>query len=115
MSSAKPQFIVDLHDSDGDVFESGIWFSFGRAFVRVADSADDLDRFIDHLRSMSHEIGEACGRRAPALSAPDVLGELVEAVENLDFSGELCGCGACKRVVNAAAAARKELEAHDVT
>lgn len=55
-----PSFSVDMHDKDGDVYETGIYLSFGAATVRVcdSDSIEGFDAFIEYLQTMKEEIGE---------------------------------------------------------
>lgn len=44
----KVTFSINLHDSDGDVYENGIFLHFGdRAIVRFEDY-EELENFIQH-------------------------------------------------------------------
>lgn len=53
-----PMFSVDDHDRDGDLIEKGIYLHHGNARVKVAETIEEFDAFIEHLQSMREEIAE---------------------------------------------------------
>ena len=57
---ATPSFSIDMHDRDGDVYETGIYLSFGQTIVRVcdSDSIEGFDAFIEYLNTIKDEICE---------------------------------------------------------
>lgn len=51
-------FSVHRYDSDGDVYEEGIFLHFGEVGVKVANDINDFDNFIGDLQKMKDEIKE---------------------------------------------------------
>jgi len=51
-------FSMNSNDSDGDVYEEGIYLHFGDVRIRVGKNIDDYENFIAHLEHMKKEIEE---------------------------------------------------------
>ena len=51
-------FSVNLHDSDGDVYEECIMIHLGNGVILQFKNMDSYQRFIDSLNSMKSEIRE---------------------------------------------------------
>uniref|UniRef100_A0A6M3LG41 Uncharacterized protein n=1 Tax=viral metagenome TaxID=1070528 RepID=A0A6M3LG41_9ZZZZ len=56
-------FGVDMHDSDGDVTEVGIYLHFGNTAIKIGETMEDFDAFVDRLRGMREELSENVSRR----------------------------------------------------
>lgn len=52
----KPSFMVNLHDSDGDVFDSGIFLCHQDSMTKVSEDINGFKAYIGHLQSMIDEI-----------------------------------------------------------
>lgn len=52
----KMWFSVDLHDSDGDVFEEGIYVHLPTGIIMKFDNLDAYDKFIESMQGMRAEI-----------------------------------------------------------
>lgn len=51
-----PTFSVNIHDSDGDVYENGIFLHYGYTIIKVADTLDGFKAHAEHLASMYAEL-----------------------------------------------------------
>jgi len=55
----KPSFSINRNDTDGDVWEEGVYLHFGDTTVRVAKSKEEYKNFVSYLRFMEAEILES--------------------------------------------------------
>jgi hypothetical protein len=52
----KPSFSIDRHDSDGDIFELGVFLDLGNGVTLKFESREELELFSDNLDSVIKEI-----------------------------------------------------------
>lgn len=57
----KPGYTIDLHDSDGDSYMGGIFLFFGDTIIKVADSKEEFDKFLEHLQVVRSQIEDEVG------------------------------------------------------
>jgi hypothetical protein len=54
--AANPGFAINLCDEEGDAFAEGVFLFFGDTIIKVAESKEDFEQFVLHLRKMSFQI-----------------------------------------------------------
>ena len=59
MDRTKLAFSIDMHDRDGDVYESGIYLHIDdTTIIRVGNDLVEFDAFVAHIQGMRAEIVE---------------------------------------------------------
>lgn len=53
-----PTFSIDSHDSDGDVYEKGIYLHYGHTAIRVAATLEGFKAHVRAIFAMVDEIEE---------------------------------------------------------
>ena len=61
--SEKVYFLVDRHDSDGDVSEVGIYLLFGDCQIKIGETMADFDNLVEQLNEMRPELADAVDQR----------------------------------------------------
>ena len=56
----KPGYTINSHDDDGDSYMDGIFLFFGETIIKVADSKEGFDKFIEHLQVVRSQIEGEC-------------------------------------------------------
>lgn len=57
--SAKPTFAINLFDADGDVIEKGVFLFFDTTIIKVAESKEDFEAFLNHITQVNKELQES--------------------------------------------------------
>ena len=53
-----PTFSINQHDSDGDIYDCGIYLHYGHTSIRVAKNMRGFKAHIKHLQGVADEIEE---------------------------------------------------------
>ena len=51
-------FTIHAYDSDGDIYENGIYLHFEHTAIRVCDSIEDFDKVVENIKLIQKELKE---------------------------------------------------------